>query len=147
MPRLAFVNDVMAPPRAYHQLAAVDRAATGALLAAPDRDRRVLLRGATILTMDPLLGDLAQGDLLIVGSRIVAVAPDLSHTAGDGQAMVVELGGMVLIPGLCDSHRHCWQNQFRRLLCDVDDLDTYMASTHGGIALHYRPEDLYVGNL
>jgi cytosine/adenosine deaminase-related metal-dependent hydrolase len=47
---------------------------------------------------------------------------------------------------MCDAHRHCWQNQFRRILCDVDSLATYMASTHGGIALHYRPDDIFVGN-
>lgn len=113
---------------------------------AGDEDARVLLRGATILSMDPGVGDLLRGDVLVRGSRIEAVAADLSEPAGDAVA-TVDLGGMILIPGLVDGHRHCWQNQFRRVLCDVDDLDTYMASTHGGFALHYRPEDIYIGNL
>ena len=128
-----------------------DPALAEALLArleetASDSSRRLLLTGATVLTMDPEIGDLHHGDVLVTGTDITAVGPDLSAGARDGQALVVDLTGMILIPGFCDSHRHCWQNQFRRLLCDVDDLDTYMASTHGGIALHYRPEDVNVGN-
>lgn len=113
---------------------------------ATDPRRRVLLRGATVITMDPNVGDLLRGDVLVRGSEISAVGADLGEAEGDGQALVVDLTGMVLIPGFCDAHRHCWQNQFRRVLCDVDDLDTYMASTHGGIAPHYRPEDIYIGN-
>jgi len=36
-----------------------------------------LFRGATILTMDPAIGDLARGDLLIEAGRIRAVAPSI----------------------------------------------------------------------
>jgi 5-methylthioadenosine/S-adenosylhomocysteine deaminase len=135
--------------RPYYEQEATTLAHTRDLLrsTAGDCRRRVLLRGATVLSMDPRVGDLAAGDVLVEGGTIAAVAPDLGESAGDGQAVVVDLTGMILIPGLCDSHRHCWQNQFRRFVCDVEDLDTYMASTHGGIALHYRPEDIYVGNL
>lgn len=53
---------------------------------------------------------------------------------------------MIVVPGLIDAHRHCWQNQFRRLIADAD-LNEYVATTHGGMALHYRPEDTYAGNL
>jgi cytosine/adenosine deaminase-related metal-dependent hydrolase len=131
----------------YEQDPAVAAALLERLRAAvSDRSCRVLLRGATVISMDPEVGDFVRGDVLVSGSEIAAVAPDLSEAGADGRALVVDLTGMILVPGFCDAHRHCWQNQFRRVLCDVDDLDTYMASTHEGIALHYRPEDIYVGN-
>ena len=39
---------------------------------------RVVLRGGTVLTMDPQLGNLPRGDVLIEDGVIAAVAPDLS---------------------------------------------------------------------
>jgi cytosine/adenosine deaminase-related metal-dependent hydrolase len=112
-----------------------------------DKKPTVLLNGGTVITMDPAVPDLLKGDVLIEGGKIKAVGPDLSEAAADGQAVVVDATGMVVSPGFCDGHRHCWQNQFRRILCDVNSLDTYMSSTHGGISLHYRPEDIYIGNV
>ena len=38
--------------------------------------KRILIHGATILTLDPRIGDL-RGDILVEGARIVAVAPSI----------------------------------------------------------------------
>ena len=132
--------------RRYHEVPDAEWASLRDQLTRPDPRRRVLLRGAVVVSMDPEIKDLAEGDVLIEGSTIKAVGRDLSAAAGDGQAVSVEMGGMILIPGLVDGHRHSWQNQFRRLIVDAD-LPTYMATTHGGMALHYRPQDMYVGDL
>lgn len=113
---------------------------------AGDVRRRVLLRGGTVLTMDPELGDFAPGDVLIVGSKIVEVGPDLSSAASDGQAIVVELDGAIVIPGMHDTHRHAWQGQLRRLLPDAD-VASYAKLIHALLAPLYRPEDMYAGNL
>ena len=40
-----------------------------------DPDNRILLKGGTIVSMDPRVGDLATGDLLIEGTKIAAIAP------------------------------------------------------------------------
>jgi cytosine/adenosine deaminase-related metal-dependent hydrolase len=111
-----------------------------------DERRRILLRGGTVLTMDRLLGDFARGDVLIEGNKIAAVGPDLSHAAADGQAVVFAADGMVVMPGLHDTHRHFWQTQLRRLMSGFT-LDEYIAVALGQIAPHYRPEDIYVGTL
>ena len=111
----------------------------------PRPGQPALLRGATVLSMDPVVGDLPSGDLLIEGGLIAAVGPDLAERAGP-DAAVVDLAGAILVPGLVDGHRHCWQNAFRRLIPDAD-MAAYMATTHGGMALHYRPEDMYAGTL
>jgi cytosine/adenosine deaminase-related metal-dependent hydrolase len=107
--------------------------------------RRLLIRGGTIVSMDPAIGDLATGDLLIEGNHIEAVAPDLSEAAGDGQALVMDATGMIAIPGLQDTHRHSWQTQMRRLLPDAN-LGEYIELLHLRLGPAYRPEDMYIGN-
>ncbi|MDX6653898.1 MAG: hypothetical protein QOH18_599 [Solirubrobacterales bacterium] len=118
-----------------------------ALVGANDEpNRRVLLRGATVVSMDPAVGDFERADILIVGSKIEAVGPDLGEAAADGQTLIVELGGSIVIPGLQDTHRHAWQNQLRRLLPDID-IDGYVTELHLNMGPNFRPEDIYAGNL
>jgi cytosine/adenosine deaminase-related metal-dependent hydrolase len=104
----------------------------------------VLLRGATVVTLDAELGDFDQGDVLLRGDRIEAVGADLGEAAGN--AVVLDLAGMIVMPGLVDAHRHCWQNQFRGLIVDAS-IGEYMATVHAGFAKAYEPEDMYAGDL
>jgi cytosine/adenosine deaminase-related metal-dependent hydrolase len=139
------MTDADLAPLAYHEQDAATLSALRDRLLEPGTGRPILLRGATVVTMDPKLADLAAGDVLIKGTTIAAVGPDLRAIAGP-DAVTVDLKGMILMPGLVDGHRHCWQNQLRHLICDAD-IDEYIAMTHGSTALYYRPEDMYVGDL
>jgi cytosine/adenosine deaminase-related metal-dependent hydrolase len=65
----------------------------------------VLIRGADLLTMDPELGEIERGDVLIENGRIAAVGDGLTR---DG-AEVIDANGMILMPGMTDGHRHVWQ--------------------------------------
>jgi cytosine/adenosine deaminase-related metal-dependent hydrolase len=103
----------------------------------------ILLRGGTIITMDPALGDFAKGDLHIHGKHIVAVGRDLKVPAG---AEMIDAAGTILVPGFVDCHRHSWSAQFRQIIPD-GLISHYMATTHNGFAPFYRPQDMYVGNL
>lgn len=107
--------------------------------------RPVLFTGATIVTMDPVVGTLDRGDLLVRGATVEAVGVDLAATAGAAGAVVVHAGGTILAPGFVDTHRHAWEAQLRRIMPDVDDLGAYVTSTLAGYAPAYRPEDMYVG--
>jgi cytosine/adenosine deaminase-related metal-dependent hydrolase len=138
------MTELTSPPRSYHQRDDLEGKALLDRLRRLGPDGRVLLRGATVVTVDPDVPDLAAGDVLVRGSVIEAVGPDLGEQAGD--AVPVDLAGMIVMPGFVDGHRHCWQNQLRHLICDAD-IDEYIAMTHGTTALHYRPEDMYAGNL
>ncbi|MEN3356374.1 MAG: hypothetical protein V7637_356, partial [Mycobacteriales bacterium] len=133
------------PPRSYHETDAAEGAELLARLRGLGVDGRVLLRGATVVTVDPAVPDLPAGDVLIEGSVIAAIGPDLATRAGPG-TVAVDLAGMILMPGFVDGHRHCWQNQLRHLICDAG-IDEYIAMTHGTTALHYRPEDMFAGDL
>ena len=107
----------------------------------PAPNRRILLKGGTIVSMDSKVGNLAKGDLLIQGKKIAAVGASLPSA---GQ--VIDASNMILIPGFVDCHRHSWEGVLRRIIPD-GDLLKYMAVTHQSFALHYRPHDMYVGNL
>ncbi|MER5540295.1 amidohydrolase family protein [Streptomyces mirabilis] len=106
-----------------------------------DPQRRILFTGATIVTMDPDLGVIDGGDLLVQGDTITAVGRGLD---ADG-AVVVDATGTILTPGFVDTHRHAWEAQLRRIMPDVDDLGGYVMATLAGYATVYRPEDMYIG--
>src|SRR4051812_37723831 len=79
---------------------------------APMARPRTLIKGGYVATMEKSTGDLAGADVLIEGSRIVAIGRGL--TAGDAE--VVDASGCVVLPGLVDTHRHTWQTSLRSYL-------------------------------
>lgn len=86
------------------------RAENGTSAAVPDsRSTAILIRHASIISMDPELGDIPEGDVLVRDGVIVAVGKNVA-AAG---ATVIDGKGMILIPGLVDSHWHMW-NSFLR---------------------------------
>ena len=105
--------------------------------------QRLLLKGGTIISMDPRIGDLALGDVLIEGAKISAVAP---HVDAPG-AQVIDAANMIIIPGLVDCHRHSWEGQLRRINPNAPTLADYSNATHLSFATHYRPQDMYVGGM
>lgn len=106
-------------------------------------NQRILLRGGTIVSMDPKIGNFVKGDILIQGKKIAAVAPELKAPA---QSQVIDASNTIVIPGFVDAHRHSWEGQLRRIIPN-GAIAAYMAATHQGFARYYRPHDMYVGNL
>lgn len=104
---------------------------------------RVLIQGGAVLSMDAAVGDHARADVLVEGRRITAVAPDLPQGDGD---RVVDAAGCLVVPGFVDTHRHTWQTAFRGVAADFS-LEEYGAGLHGVLKPHFRPEDVYLGNL
>src|SRR5690349_16934018 len=62
-----------------------------------------VVRGAYVLTMDPALGDLPDGEVHVKDGRIVAVGRRLGT-----RAHRIDGSGMVVMPGLVDTHWHLW---------------------------------------
>src|SRR5215211_7514281 len=103
---------------------------------------RTLLRGGHIISMDPDVGDIPGGDVLIEGEDIAAVAPSVDAT----DCEIVDASGAIIIPGFIDSHRHTWETVVRGIAPDVT-LDGYFALVLDSLAPAYRPQDVYAGNL
>lgn len=108
---------------------------------APPRGNRLLLRGGTVISMDPGIGDFAAADVLVEDTRIAAVGPNLEATAE-----VVDASDMILIPGFVDTHRHMWQGQLRNILPN-GLLNDYGRDITGTARSVFRPEDAYIGDL
>ncbi|MGH9560718.1 MAG: hypothetical protein ACRD3S_04620, partial [Terracidiphilus sp.] len=71
--------------------------------------RKLLLHGATILTMDPRFGDLRPGDILIEGDRIAEVAPkigapEIDAPRADSAVERIDASNFIIIPGLINAH-------------------------------------------
>jgi cytosine/adenosine deaminase-related metal-dependent hydrolase len=103
---------------------------------------RLLIRGGTVITIDPSLGDFDRADVLVEDGKIVAVGPDLQVT----DAELLDATDRIVLPGLVDTHRHTWQALFRNLASDWT-LSHYFTGLHGTVSGLYRPEDTYAGNL
>lgn len=102
----------------------------------------VLLRGGHVLTMDPDLGEIPVGDVLVADGRIVAVGTDLDPA----DAEVVDVRGEVVLPGLVDSHRHLWQSPLRGFGPDLS-LGAYLPLLLGTAAGRITPDDLRLAGL
>jgi cytosine/adenosine deaminase-related metal-dependent hydrolase len=102
---------------------------------------RILIRGGTVLTMDPNLGDLAPGDVLIEDDRITAVDRNI-----DADAEVVDATGRIVIPGFVDTHRHIWEAAIRNCAPNAT-LDDYFVEVLDTFAPCYRAEDVYASNV
>jgi cytosine/adenosine deaminase-related metal-dependent hydrolase len=99
---------------------------------------RVLIKGATIITMDAL-GDLPQGDILVTGDTLTDIAPVIH--ADDAE--VIDATGYIVIPGLINAHMHTWQTALRGLAANWTLLE-YFQKMHAGLATVFAPQDLHI---
>src|ERR1700681_4697916 len=82
---------------------------------------RVLIRNATIISVDPKIGDLHRGEILIEDN-------------------------MIAIPGFIDTHRHTWESLLRATGPDWS-LAQYFTGVRVVMGGLYTPEDNYIANL
>ena len=123
--------------------------APGRLLAQPVRSAaapgaplparsELLIRGATVLTMDPAVADLAGGDVHVRDGSIVAVAQKIEAPTAE----VIDGTGMICIPGFVDTHFHMWTSAFRLFIrADVPALGYFPVTARLGALM--QPEDNY----
>ena len=74
--------------------------------AAPDPARPILIRGATVLTMDSAIPDLPRGDILVRNGAIEAVAASIPAPEG---AVVMDGANRIALPGFVNGHIHLAQ--------------------------------------
>ncbi len=94
-----------------------------------------------MLSIDPDIGDLPCGDILIVDDRIAEIAPSIS--ADDAE--IVDASGMIASSGFVDTHRHTWQTQLKGVAIDWSLFD-YVCLMRSMYSVCYNAEDAYLGN-
>src|SRR2546428_3287132 len=115
------------------------------------RGRRYIIRGGSVMSMDPHEGDFAKGDVLIEGKKILGVGPNLH--AGD--AAEIDARGKIVMPGFIDTHHHQFETALRSFLADgvliFDGTPSTAINYFQYILLPfapvYRPEDVYISEL
>jgi cytosine/adenosine deaminase-related metal-dependent hydrolase len=100
-----------------------------------------LLKGGRVLSLDPVIGDFDKADVLIQGSKIVSVKPNIRATA-----KIIDASNMIVMPGFVDTHRHAWEAPLRNILPN-GLLSDYTRDITGTARAAYRPEDAYIGDL
>src|SRR5436190_3039789 len=103
--------------------------------------QRLLIRNGFVVSMDPQVGDIPNGDVFVNDGKIVEVGRGLDIT----DAEIVDATGMIVMPGFVDTHQHTWQTPVRGVLPSCT-LDNYFAVMLGSVGGHYRPEDVHIGN-
>jgi 5-methylthioadenosine/S-adenosylhomocysteine deaminase len=104
----------------------------------PER-AEVLIRGGHVMSMDPITGDVARGDVHLRNGEIVAVGRDLAAPAAE----VIDGDGMIVLPGLVETHWHMWNTLLRSMAVDEQKFGYF--PTSAGLGQHYLPSDMYQG--
>ncbi len=102
---------------------------------------RIAIVNGYVLSMEPAIGELERGAVLIEDDRILAVERDL----GAVDAEIIDAAGGVIMPGFIDTHRHTWQTALRGI-CSDWTLMEYFLGVRSTLSPRYTAEDVYVGN-
>src|SRR5205807_6660942 len=115
--------------------------------------RRYVIRGGSVMSIDPKVGDFARADVLVEGKKILAVGPNLAA----GSDAVIDATGRIVMPGFIDTHHHQFETALRSFLADgvlINDPNsgpsgntTYFEFILLKFAPVYRPEDVYINEL
>jgi cytosine/adenosine deaminase-related metal-dependent hydrolase len=112
-------------------------------LAQLQSQRRILLKGGVVLTMDRQVGHFANADVLIENGTIREVRPEISTS----DVVTVDTSNRVIAPGFIDTHSHSYQGILRNILPNGRVDPDYNRDIIGKITPAYTPQDAYIGML
>ena len=95
----------------------------------------LLIRGGAVVTVDPDIGTLLGGDVLIRDGRIAEVG----RVTGVRDVETVDASRMIVMPGLVETHWHMWSSLGRNFV--AEDFEYFPAKW--ATAALYEPEDFY----
>jgi 5-methylthioadenosine/S-adenosylhomocysteine deaminase len=119
--------------------------AADAELARVQGERRILLKGGVVLTLDRQVGDFAQADVLIEGGKIREVRPNIEVSRD--AAAVIDASNRILIPGFVDTHSHSYQGLLRNILVTGLLNPDYNRDIQNVLTPAYQAADAYAGML
>ena len=99
----------------------------------------IVIRNAYVMTMDAKLGDLSDADVHVRDGAIAAVGRNI-EAAG---ALAIDGRGMIVLPGLVETHWHMWNTLLRSMSGDKREHGYFPTALNLGKA--YLPSDMYQG--
>src|ERR1700704_1852815 len=115
--------------------------AWGAPAATPKLPARgnMVIRNAYVMTMEPGTPDIKDGDVHVKDGAIVAVGQKLNAPG----ATAINGVGMIVLPGLVETHWHMWNTLLRSM--SGDKPDTGYFRTTAVLGQKCEPADMYQG--
>jgi 5-methylthioadenosine/S-adenosylhomocysteine deaminase len=107
--------------------------------------RRILIKGGVVLTLDRRIGDFAQADVLIEDGKIREVRPGITVSAE--AAAVIDASNRIVVPGFIDTHSHSYQGLLRNIMPNGQLSPDYNRDVQTILTPVYEPEDAYAGEL
>jgi len=107
--------------------------------------RRLLIKGGVVLSLDRRVGDFAQADVLIEDGKIREVRPNI--TVAPDAAAVIDAGNRIVIPGFIDTHCHSYQGLLRNIMPNGLLNPDYNRDVQMVLTPAYEPDDAYAGEL
>src|SRR4029450_11426050 len=98
---------------------------------------RLLIRNGFVVSMDPDVGEVPFGDVLVEDGKIAEIGRGLEAA----EAEEIGATGMIVMPGFVDTHRHTWQTPVRGVL-PCCTLDNYFAVMLGTLWAHDAPHQM-----
>ncbi|MEE9273734.1 MAG: amidohydrolase family protein [bacterium] len=103
---------------------------------------KTLIKNGCIISVDPGVGDLPDGDILIEEDRIEEIGTGLQAPGAE----ILDASGMIVLPGLINAHLHTWETPVRGIGGDWGGFD-YFRHLHANLAPRFTPEDTRLGNM
>ena len=126
-------------------LGALGMSGLGRVLAAPAASPRLsprtnfVIRNAYVMTMEPDPGDVIGGDVHVKDGVIVAIAPFLDAPG----ATTIKGEGMIVLPGLVETHWHMWNTLLRSMSGDKVEFGYFR--TTAALGQKFEASDMYQG--
>jgi 5-methylthioadenosine/S-adenosylhomocysteine deaminase len=96
-----------------------------------------------IVTMDPKLGDIDGGDILVEGDTIA----DVGRNIPASDAEVIDGRDHIVMPGLVNAHIHTWEFPLRGIGANWVSKRDYHGNMHQNLATRYTSPDVRSANL
>ncbi len=99
----------------------------------------MVIRNAYVMTMEPGTPDTKDGDVHVKDGVIVAVGQKLNAPG----ATTINGAGMIVLPGLVETHWHMWNTLLRSMSGEKPELGYFR--TTAALGQKYEPTDMYQG--
>ncbi|HOV78551.1 MAG TPA: amidohydrolase [Bacillota bacterium] len=106
----------------------------------------ILIRGATVLTMESSDSVFEDGEIAIAGDRIASAGPRGSAPEGFSPEKIIDGSGKVVMPGFVNSHTHAAMTLFRGYADDMP-LMKWLSEKIWPAEERLQPEDIYWGTM
>ena len=98
-----------------------------------------VIRNGYVMTMEPGVADIPEGSVHVRGGRIIAVGADVAAPGAEA----IDGRGMIVLPGLVETHWHMWNTLLRSMAGDRAEHGYFPTARQLGEK--YLPGDMYQG--